>query len=609
MARPTATPTDPRRVTVAIALLVASSVVLLPGGFDRWTFPKLALAVIAATVALWAPPAGRLPRWAPALAGAWGVILVVAALAGPDPLAQLVGRWPRYEGLFAVAAAVLLLVAGARLFGPAAPASRWRSLAIALSLAAWATGGLAALETLGVRPIPSDLDRPGSLLGNASSLGTWAVVVVVLLAGHLARRVLAGERWARSDDLVLSGVVAALLALVLSASRIAIATAVAVGVGALAVVLVRRARRSRAVALAITGALALVVVAALVIPGTGSRFATSGPLLSDRETLWSASLDLVAAHPLVGVGAGGFADAVAAHRDATWWSVIDPGVTMDSAHDLALDAAATGGIPLLVVLLAALVLVAVAAWRGRRRPEVVVAALAAGAGVATWTTAFPTSGTAPLVLVLVAAVAVRETTPARALLIRAGRVGAAVLAAVLVVAALAEWPLHSLATGRDAASVRAAFATAQGMRPWDPEIVLLQAQVLTAHAANGGDAGAALVAAQEAVRARPAAIVGAKALAAAQQFAGRLDEAAATLDALDARAPGDPQVLARWGLVEAQRGDLAAARPLLERAVELAPRDRTSWQALGYVYESTGDAVGLARVGAALAALDRGETP
>jgi O-antigen ligase len=611
VARPSVSLRDPRRVTFSIALLVASSIVFIPGGFDRWTFPKLAVAAVASVLALWAPAAGRLPRVALALVAAWAAITIAAALAGAEPLAQIVGRWPRYEGIFAVAVAALCLVAGARLFGPTAPESRWRTLAVSLSLASWLVAALAVLESFGLRPLPSDLDRPGSLLGQASSEGTWAVVVAVLLGGYLVRRVLAAERWARTDDIALAGVAAALLTVVLSASRIAIASAALIGVLAIVLVLVRRAVRSRAVAIAVGAALAVLLVAAVAIPGTGSRFTEGGGgLLDDRWMLWSTSARLVADHPLLGVGAGGYADAIAAYREESWWTVFGSGVTVDSAHSLPLDAAAIGGIPLLLVLLAGLALGVVAAVRGLRDdPRRLVLVLAVGAALVTWTTAFPTSGTAPLVLVFAgAAVASAPREQAGRAPRIAARTAGGTLAVVLTLGAFAEPALLAGAAGRDPASVDAGFATAQALRPWDPDLGLIRAQVLTALAADGGDTDAALAAATSAADAHPTSVIGAKTLAAAQQFAGRLDDAAATLADLDQRAPGDPQVLGRWGLVEAQRGDLAAARELLERAVAIDPDDVTSWKALGYVYENTGDQAGLDRVAAALERLAAGGT-
>lgn len=610
MARPVPPIRDSRLATTSIVLLVASSVAFLPGGFDRWTFPKLALAALAAAVAFWAPASGRLPRIAIVLLASWGLITVVAAFASADPIAGLVGRWPRYEGVFAVAVGALCLLAGARLFGPVAPDSRWRTLVVSLSVASSLVATIAILEAFGLRPIASDLDRPGSLLGQASSQGTWAIVVVAVLGTYIVRRVLAGERWARTDDVALAGAAAGLLTVVLSASRIAIAATALLGVVAIVIVLVRRAARSRTVAVGIGSAILVAIVAALVVPGIGSRFVpSSGGPLGDRWTLWSTSARLIADHPLFGVGAGGYADAVTAYRDASWWTVFDPGVTVDSAHSLPLDAAAIGGIPLVLVLLAAVALGAVAAVRALRVDARRVGFLLAVAGaLITWATAFPTSGTAPLVLTFAgAAVAAAPTERIHRVSAVAARATSAALAAVLAVAALAEIPLQSGVAGTTTAQVDAGFAGAQVMRPWDPDLVLIRAQVLTAAAAEGGDADVALTAATAAARGRPSSVIGTKTLAAAQQFSGLLDEAAATLASLDARAPGDPQVLGRWGLIEAQRGDLGAARMLLERAVALDPDDRVSWQALGFVYQSTGDEAGLERVDAALERLSVGD--
>lgn len=64
------------------------------------------------------------------------------------------------------------------------------------------------------------------------------------------------------------------------------------------------------------------------------------------------------------------------------------------------------------------------------------------------------------------------------------------------------------------------------------------------------------------------------------------EEAVKAVDALSAAVPGEAVGDHRLGLALAERGDLARARPLLERAVQKDPADLEAWSALGQLDES-----------------------
>src|ERR1700709_2775030 len=91
---------DPRRrhllAGAGIALTVLSTIALLPGAMDRWVLPKVAVAVIGCLLASLAPRTGRIPTALAILLGAGAALLVLCALLGAAPIAQLLGRWPRY---------------------------------------------------------------------------------------------------------------------------------------------------------------------------------------------------------------------------------------------------------------------------------------------------------------------------------------------------------------------------------------------------------------------------------------------------------------------------------------------------------------------------------
>jgi hypothetical protein len=171
-----------------------------------------------------------------------------------------------------------------------------------------------------------------------------------------------------------------------------------------------RLRRGLFVVAAVVGVMAIALtyaraawIAALVgafiaLPTVRARLITAGagivvvapllPLLADRATtsdwtdnvrldIWGRALEIVAAHPFLGVGVGGFGR----YAEPVFlpFSAVRPG----HAHNLFLNVAAESGVPALAALLAGLVCLSLALARGLRRradgsgvPAVVDAALA-----------------------------------------------------------------------------------------------------------------------------------------------------------------------------------------------------------------------------------------
>ncbi len=458
----------------AILLLALAGAAFLPGALDRFVFPKLALAAAGVALALTAPAHGSLPRVTTWLLIAAGLILLAAALTGATPLQQIIGRPPRYEGLVALPVYLGALVAGARLLGPERARGSTAWLLDGLSIAALAIGVEAALEAAGLRPLVSNVSRPGSLLGNASDQGAWAVLALGPLAAVAIRQRGALHR---------AGAIGAAVALATSGSRGAL-----VGAVVLAVILAALAPdRRRRVAIAIGSV--IIALGVLALPTTRGRVLTATELSQQttkgRTLLWSETLELVRDNPLLGVGPSGWVDAIPAYHDRRYEREVGPANPPDSPHDWLLQAAAAGGVGLAVI---AVILAAFALRRGARAVHAQptegerVAFGGLLAGLAGYTVAllfyFTGPGTTPLAAlfagVLIAAppaapVAVRGYSWLRGLLVAAY----AALTVVLVSGAAAELPLRSALLQAAAGNLAAAdrdLHTAGDLRPWDAGI-------------------------------------------------------------------------------------------------------------------------------------------
>ena len=333
------------RERAALLLLVVSGACFLPGALDRFVFPKLAVAAIGVMLALTVPGRGRLPREVIGMLGLGGLLLLVAALTSAAPLAQLLGRSPRYEGVVGLSVYLGALIAGARLLGARQTpgASAW--MLDVLSVAALAIGIEAALEATGLRPLASNVSRPGSLLGNASDQGAWAV---------LALGPLAIAAFTFREKLHVAGAVAAAVALATSGSRGALAGAVAV------VAVLALCRPPRAVVIGLACGVVVVAAGVLALPASRARVLQTSPLAQQttkgRTLLWSETASLVVDHPLLGVGPSGYVDAIPAYHDRRYEREVGPQNPPDSPHNWILQAASAGGVllALLAVALAGL---------------------------------------------------------------------------------------------------------------------------------------------------------------------------------------------------------------------------------------------------------------
>ncbi|MCL2424645.1 MAG: O-antigen ligase family protein, partial [Micrococcales bacterium] len=367
---------DDRVSRVAAVLLVAGFVMFFPGGLYRFMLPKLLVVAAGILAAAWAAPAGRLPRKVVRVVVGCAGALALAALVSPAPWAQLVGRWPRYEGLVALTAYAGALWAGARLWGPGASAQRrgW-----ALATASWASIVLAVVavaEAAGLRPLGGDVARPGALLGNASDQGIVGAVLLGLLLAHVSwtrtrraggdgsdcleepaaegggqdptetTRELSPTMSRAMTWLLGAGVVAAAATTVTSGSRGAFGAAL-VAVVVCGWAHLRATRNVRGIIVPAAVGLALVAGALAAPGGIADRLEATDAIASSsaqgRWTMVGTAVDMVASRPVTGAGPSGFVDQAPAHLPATWWATEDPTMTVDSPHSVFLQVVVAGG--------------------------------------------------------------------------------------------------------------------------------------------------------------------------------------------------------------------------------------------------------------------------
>jgi O-antigen ligase/Flp pilus assembly protein TadD len=602
----------------ALALLLLGPVAIVPDGLNRFVFAKAAVVCAGGAVAYTCRPRGGLARlvvWGLAIGAA---LLVAAALAGSAPLAQLIGRGPRYEGLAVLPVYVAAGASGARLLGPerAPEALRWAARLLAISAAA--VGLLAVLEATGLRPLSTNVARPGSLLGNASDEGAFAVLAL----GPLTALGLAlNDRW------VQLGAVAAAVTIAVSESRGAL---VGAAVTAALLIWLLADRRERAL---VAGGLVVLAALAFALPATRSRTLGSSPLagqtVSGRLMLWRESLSLIAQHPILGVGPSGFEDAIVRYHTLRWEEKIGPSNPPDSPHDLLLQAAVAGGLPfaLLVVLLAGYAIftgfASVLRERAARAPPLFAGITAGLVGYGVALSVHLTSpGTTSLAALFGGVLLARPPSTARARstvrhwrLPRAVDVAVpsalAVLALALVLAAAAEIPMKAAiqAIGRgDLGSGQTDFNTAHDLRPWDIEVDLTAGHAYAVEALDGVAAAAGygqpwLASARSRL---PSSEQVLEDLAAVRDSTGAYDQAASLLDRALRLDPFNPQLLLRRGVVDAQLGSDGSAEQLFLEVARIAPASPQPWSDLATLYRAENRPADAERAAARAAQLSGG---
>lgn len=462
MRTPPAAATVQNRRLLALWLMAASVLVWVPGGYSRFVLAKLLVVALAAVVGATVPRDGRLPRSLVLGLVVGTALLVLAALAGETPVASLVGRFPRYEGLPVLGLYVAAAWLGARIGGRGA--GRAVQLAHALSGMAVVLAVAALLELNDASPLgASTVARSGSLLGNATDQGLVAMMATLVVAGALE---------VRRDGLLLAGLAGGVVTVALSGSRVAMALT-AVGLVALAL---RRRRLLRPVLVAVAG----LVAVAVAVPGTRERLLSSRTGRGRLEQ-WQLTLDLVRDHPVLGIGPSRYVDAVGRYETPEFVAFTGSQTLADSPHDALLQAAVAGGLLLLACFLVLVALVARRALqvlRGHPEAAGVLAAVAAyGVAVlANPTAAGPTCLAAFLTGVLVAEPApAAEQAWARRGLTVALAAGAVMLAAACIGEVRLGHGVDEARAGR-VDDARTSLDAAHGWRPWESDVALVGAE-------------------------------------------------------------------------------------------------------------------------------------
>jgi Flp pilus assembly protein TadD len=566
----------------AIWILGLAPAVVLPGALNRFVFIKLTLGAAALACALMAGLPGRLQRSSRILLILAGVTLASAALLGQAPVAQLVGRAPRYEGMLALSVYVGALLMGAWLLGSGANPALRAHLIKATAVAASLIAIVALLEALGLHPQATSASRPGSLLGNATEQGAYGAGVVGLCLHAIARR----DRWA------ICAVVAGGVLVVTSASRGALLGMVA-AVAATVILGTPKVRRVAASALGVG------VVAALALPLTRQRLLMQSPLshqtVTGRGLEWGETLRLIGQHPLLGVGPSGFLDASPSVQSAQYVRLAGA-ARLDSPHSLPLQIANGGGVVLLFIA-------AVLGWfivrnilTLRRRATDAPWAIGAGAAITGWATVllthFTGPGSTPLFCLLAGSLlAEPRSRPARLVVRRVTAAAATALSALLLLAGIAEIPLRDglrALQGGDGPTAVHDFGVAHALRPWDAD---LDAQIAHALIAQPLPEQRSLVVEGYLHRAEAAFPENPWVLTDSGLHAGKagnLTEALAYLDHAHRVAPNDPEIYLIRGQVRARLDNTAGAIDDLRACAILSPNSPRPLQVLANVYRQVG---------------------
>jgi hypothetical protein len=582
---------------VAIAVAVGAVLVFAPGSYFRWFLPKEVVLLLAVALAAMVPATGRLDRlfWAVCLAGT-GWLVVAAVVGGAMPLAQVLGRWPRYEGLIAIPVYIAAAWLAARLLGGRASLRSIEFWYRSVAIGAHVLAAVSVLEALGLQLIATDLSRPGALLGNASDQGLVAVAFALLLALPFARAAVEAGGAIKPVLLYGGAIAGSVLTVVISGSRgalVALAVGLLVGLVVAAVRLgAQRGRRGVVVVLRVAVVAALTVLAVVaLLPGMRDRLFGLSPLanrtIQDRLLMWQEALEIAAASPIVGVGPSGYAESVARSLSDDWYRGIDPGQVLDSPHSIAFQALVAGGWPLVAIGVLGALLVA---WRfvgalprvllvdrPDPRAELVFSAGIALVGLlAGLMTHFTVAATGILGGLLVGIIVARpvRVRPPRAV----GVVLTAVLAVwavALAVATAADYRVAAAIQARTAVEASAEFEAAVALRAWDADLLSIAAQSLTQRADFGDPAAPALAIewAKRAMVALPESLAPRIAHGVATRISGDPASAASLLSTLRDEYPDNPDVALQLAiaLLEDQRPE--EARPLIERLAQIWPDD------------------------------------
>jgi len=602
---------------------IGATAVYWPEALNRWVLPKDSVLGLAALVGVWVTPRGRLPRSVIVVLLCAVTVLTIAALTSALPLGAFLGRWPRYEGLVTGTAYLLALWLGARLLGPASTGNERRSFTLAIATLALVIGAVSVLESWGLRPIASNLSRPGSLLGNATDQGAIGTACALLLIIPVlrSRRTL----WTPRAILILVGLGFALATVFIAASRASL-LAMMIGLTLIGVrEIALRTTRKRAVGI-VVGALGALALLALLSPTLGPRLLGTSEFgsstIGDRILIWSESFRLALTHPLFGAGPSGFSDAIAAYHDAAWFNTVGQSITLDSPHNVIVQSLLAGGPAVLALFIGGITLVIRASITKARSTAVANDkdfATSAGVALLAITIVLLTHLTSPGTVILggflagallsirAAAASIAVPTPLGSLSASTHRRFPVSMhtGRLLLTGAVLCWLIFvgicltaetALSNGRLAAfagdipRATASFERAHALRPWDVDTSITAAESLTARLDKGDTTALqpALLWSTQALESAPHSLSAAKASITAHLASGDLRSAHNTLKRFVQLMPNQPWMAHRLGVVSLLEGDLVGAEQQLLRAISLNETNADPWLTLAYLYTEEG---------------------
>ena len=521
---------------------------------------------------------GTLPRPVGLALIACLAVFVVAAVVSATPVMALLGRYPRYEGLPVVAMYAGLVWIGAGAFAGDDPAPR-RHFAAALA-ASTLVQALVALVQVSTTPDA----RVTGLLGNSTTLGTWGVITLGVLAWELTQR----RTW-----LTMGGVGAALLLVALSASR---GAQVAV-LGGCAVALLVRLRARQRPNWWIAPALAAITIATVLLtPTARARVTGLAPFaestITGRLLLWEETLRLLATTPVLGVGPSRFVDSIGLFHTERWAAAVGPYAPPDSPHNVVLQVAASAGVLGVLAVLAVVVAAGVVLWRAGQLTAFqcgAVTACAAAAVAYAFSFTDPTT-TSVACLLLGGALGKPRTQELEVPVRRRPAIAMVAIAGLVVAASLwrSEATYGSVVSGPVAAP-EAKLSQAVGQRAWDPDLRRRVGYTMV-RLVEGGSVppDAALRFTTGLCDPLPGSIECLLVRADAQDLAGDSAGALATLDSALDLEPTNVDTHLKIGIAHAGARDYEASEQAFLGAVRLRPSAVEPWDDLAQLYRLQG---------------------
>jgi len=308
--------------------------------------------------------------WLAAAFAAWAAICVLFSVA---PGTALIGTWPGGEaGWLAIASCITAAFLTLQL---ADRSSRIRGVSRTVAITGAVVAGYGLLQTLGLDPLDWVVAWGGfrsfGTLGNPDMFGAYMVLAFPLTIGLVLAE--SDRRWkyAMGVAFVLTGT-----AIFTSLTRSAWLGALAGTAGLVALLWALKPKLGRfevILACALVVSVAAFAVASLNQQGADSNAAARvGDIGTDRNSAarlstWRAAGEAIAERPIVGWGPDTFQLAFEAHRTQAFSEIVDPSVSMTTAHNWVLQTAVEVGVVGLALLVGFLSVVAVVSARWVRR--------------------------------------------------------------------------------------------------------------------------------------------------------------------------------------------------------------------------------------------------